>query len=331
MEALWDWGISVNLWFQSWGESWLGIMEFITLFGDEEFFLLLLPMLFWCVDAVLGLRVGLMLMLSSNLNFLLKMGLQDPRPYWYNTQVVAYSSETSFGLPSGHSQQSGVVWFAIAAQVRKPWMWFVAVLITLLVGISRLYLGVHFITDVLLGWALAALIVWLYFRLELWLFGALKRTSFAQQALIAFLCSMVLIGLALPFALAAHQVPSEWVNNALAAGAEAPEPFSLEGVTSTAGVICGLGIGAAWLLRRGWFSTDGLLWHRVVRYIIGLVGVVILWYGLKLVFYSGEDLLAYTLRYIRYALVGLWVSGIAPALFIRFGLAQPDTRVTSHQ
>lgn len=327
MEAIWDWGISVNLWFQGLGEAWLGFMHFITFFGGEEFFLLLLPMLFWCVDAVIGLRVGLVLMLSSNINYLLKMSLQDPRPYWYNTKVVAYSSETGFGLPSGHSQQSAVVWLSIAAQLRKPWAWAAAIIITLLVGISRLYLGVHFITDILLGWALAALIVWLYFRLEPWFITVLHRTNLKQHMLASALFSLILIGLAVPFALSSPEFPAIWLTNALAAGAEEPDPYSIEGIISTAGVICGLGIGAAWLYQHGWFSADGSLGQRVARYILGLFGVVLLWYGLKLVFYSGDDLLGYTLRYIRYALVGLWVSGIAPTLFIRFGLAQPDPRV----
>jgi hypothetical protein len=67
----------------------------------------------------------------------------------------------------------------------------------------------------------------------------------------------------------------------------------------------------------------------VARYLLGVVGVVIFWYVLGRLLPRGETLLAYSLRYLRYALVGLWVSGLAPALFIRLGLAGPaDDKMT---
>jgi len=51
------------------------------------------------------------------------------------------------------------------------------------------------------------------------------------------------------------------------------------------------------------------------------VGVILIWYGLKTVFPAEANLLGYALRYLRYALVGLWVSVGAPALFVRLRLA----------
>jgi hypothetical protein len=62
--------------------------------------------------------------------------------------------------------------------------------------------------------------------------------------------------------------------------------------------------------------------QRLLRYPIGLVGVLIFWYGLGLVFPRGDDWLAYTLRYIRYALIGVWITALAPLLFMRLGLAK---------
>jgi hypothetical protein len=62
---------------------------------------------------------------------------------------------------------------------------------------------------------------------------------------------------------------------------------------------------------------------RLSRYLIGVVGVLILWRGLGLVFdllAPDETLPAHLLRYLRYSLVGLWISALAPLLFIRLGL-----------
>jgi hypothetical protein len=61
----------------------------------------------------------------------------------------------------------------------------------------------------------------------------------------------------------------------------------------------------------------------VLRVAVGLVGVVVLWQGLGVVFPGGEAPLDLVLRYLRYGLVGAWVGGLAPLLFRRLGLAAP--------
>ena len=58
-----------------------------------------------------------------------------------------------------------------------------------------------------------------------------------------------------------------------------------------------------------------------LRYVVGLIGVLILWRGLALFLPDNADLISYVLRYVRYTLVGFWVSGGAPWLFFRFKLA----------
>ena len=58
------------------------------------------------------------------------------------------------GLPSGHAQNGLVVWGGLAAWARRPWVWTLAVLIIVLLGLSRVYLGVHYPSDVAAGAAL---------------------------------------------------------------------------------------------------------------------------------------------------------------------------------
>jgi hypothetical protein len=70
----------------------------------------------------------------------------------------------------------------------------------------------------------------------------------------------------------------------------------------------------------GGFQAEGPIWKRALRYIVGLIGVVILWMVLGAVFPRQEELISYSLRYLRYALVGFWVTGGAPWLFLRFSL-----------
>jgi membrane-associated phospholipid phosphatase len=322
VETIWTIGITWNVFFQNLG-TWLKTpMEVISFFGNEYFFLILLPALYWCLEASIGLRVGLILLLSTSVNDALKMALHGPRPYWFSTEVIRYASETSFGAPSGHAQIAIGVWGMMAASLRKWWGWLIAILIILLIGISRLYLGVHFPHDVIMGWLIGAILLWLVLRfwkpLVLWV----KKLNLGQQILGAFIASLILILFSLiPYVWlkTTHwQAPAEWA-------AFATQAISLEGALVSTGTLFGLLTGLAWLNRQGGFSTRGQLWKRVLRFVVGMVGILVFYLGLDVLFGliapDAEAVLPYVLRYIRYFMVGAWVSGGAPWLFIKLRLA----------
>ena len=163
MDAILDFGVRLVLAIQGLG-GWLKLpMEIFSFLGKEEFFILLLPILYWCVDSHLGIRVGLILMMSTSLNDTLKLALHGPRPYWYSSEVNGLAEETSFGAPSGHAQNAMVIWGMIAASLRKWWGWLIAGLLIFFIGFSRLYLGVHFPVDIaagaFLGWGIGTLAI----------------------------------------------------------------------------------------------------------------------------------------------------------------------------
>jgi hypothetical protein len=76
----------------------------------------------------------------------------------------------------------------------------------------------------------------------------------------------------------------------------------------------------AWINSRGGWQAAGPVWKRAARYVVGLLGVIVIWYGLGLVFPRGETFIPYVLRFIRYALLGLWVSAGAPLFFTKLKL-----------
>jgi membrane-associated phospholipid phosphatase len=139
-------------------------MKFFTFLGNENFFFLVLPMLYWSVDAGLGLRVASILITSNVLNSVGKSLFASPRPFWVSADVQPLSYEHSFGIPSGHAQNSAAQWGIMAAWLGKRWAWIAAVVIALLVGISRLYLGMHFPHDVVLGWLFGYVLLFLFIR-----------------------------------------------------------------------------------------------------------------------------------------------------------------------
>ena len=60
---------------------------------------------------------------------------------------------------------------------------------------------------------------------------------------------------------------------------------------------------------------------QILRYVLGLAGIAVFWFGLGAVFPRGEEFLPILLRLLRYALVGLWIGAGAPVIFKKLGLA----------
>lgn len=318
-------GIQWILTLQSLGDWLAAPMRAITFLGNEEFYLLVAPVIYWCINARVGLRMGLYLMISGGLNSAFKLLLHGPRPFWVSSEVKALAIETSFGVPSGHSQNAVVVWSILAQAIKRTWSWIAAVLIILLIGVSRMYLAVHYPADVITGWSLGLLVLLLLLRLEAPVAAWLAQRSPSDRLAVALVASMLLIilGSLARLSLAGWEMPVEWLENAsLASPEEEINPYALDGLIANAGVLFGLAAGAIWIQSRRGFSTSGPLLQRALRYLLGVVGVFALWYGLGQIFPRQDDLLSYSLRYIRYALVGVWVSGLAPALFVRLGLAE---------
>ena len=120
-------------------------------------------------------RTALFVFLASAGGWLLNNGLKAvfarPRP-----DVVPHLHEVmSLSFPSGHAMTSAAVYLTLGAmlmriserRLTKIYCMAIAMLATLLIGSSRVYLGVHYPTDVLAGWMIGmswALLVWLIER-----------------------------------------------------------------------------------------------------------------------------------------------------------------------
>jgi membrane-associated phospholipid phosphatase len=312
--------IVVNEFLQSLG-GWLRApMLAITSLGYEEFFVLLLPTLYWCFDQMVGVRVGLVMLMGNTFNTFFKFLFHSPRPYWISDSVYAYSHETSFGLPSGHAQIAASVWGWLAVEVKKRWFRIVAVILIFLIGVSRLYLGVHFLSDVLLGWVLGGLLVWAFAAwhkpVGAWV-G--KKSARAQFGLVLASRGVILL-----LILGARWVVGPWeMNSEWAARAGEVAPYDLNGAFTVAGTWFGMLTGYVILTKtRGHFLASQGGWRRLARFLVGLLGVFVLYFGLGQIFPRSEDFVGYGLRFFRYTLIGLWVSWLGPVIFKAIGILQ---------
>ncbi len=330
-ESVLDWGIQFVLSLQLLGDWLIGPMNAFTFLGNEDFFLLLFPFLYWCVESALGIRMGIYLILSIGVNSLFKSLFHDPRPYWYDARVeLLTGAEASFGLPSGHAQNSMVIWGGLATQLRRRWVWGIAIALAFLVGVSRMYLGPHFPTDVVAGWLLGILVIFLALRLEKpvvqWIkkFGGWQKVGvyFALSLAFILLNALIVQGVSQSFT-----IPESWAQTASADAPDDPiAPFSLSGMVTIMAAAFGFLSGLTWLETRGGFDSRGTWTARAGRFLVGIVGVMVLRYGLDFVFGMlapvDESVLGYVLRYVRYGTIGFWMAALAPLVFIRLKLAK---------
>lgn len=229
--------IVVNAFLQNLG-IWLKLpMQAITALGYEEFFVLLLPTLYWCFDQMVGLRLGMVLLLGNMTNAFFKFLFHNARPYWISATVENYTHERSFGLPSGHAQIAASVWGWLAVEVKRKWFTATAILIIFLIGLSRLYLGVHFLSDVLLGWVLGGLLVWAFSAWHKPVGDWLRQRSLTIKLFLVLLSTAIMIGLVLGvrWANISWEMPQEWA--ALAGDAD---PYNLEGLFTLGGTWMGM-------------------------------------------------------------------------------------------
>ncbi len=138
-------------------------MMLVTNLGGEQVFVALLVIAFVCASANAGRRMAIYFLAGVYLMELLKLLFNEPRPFQVDPDVLrsAAAAATAPGpsFPSGHALSIMLFWGLAATYVRRSWFSLMAAIIIALVAVSRLYLGVHFPLDVVVGLALGFVFV----------------------------------------------------------------------------------------------------------------------------------------------------------------------------
>ena len=299
-------GISMALlyWLQSIRNPVLdAIFSVITRLGEETILMVVGMFILWCVSKKWGYRFFLVGMVGNTLNQLLKAIFLIPRPWVLDPEFPivesARAAATGYSFPSGHTQTAAGVFGTVAVWARKNWVTVLCIIMSLLVGFSRMYLGVHTPLDVGVSLVTAPIIV---VGLT-WLMNRFENNNKAMFGL--------LLG-ALAFAL----VLVLYVNFAPVREANNPE-FDAHGRKSAwvcFGTMAGLLVG--WLMdeRHLHYETKAVWWAQLLKVAIGAALVMGVRIGMKPVLNAifGE---AQFTNGIRYFLMAIMASVIWPTTF----------------
>ncbi len=294
-EDILHWGIEVVLWFQQFSPALDLPFKSLSFLGNLEFFLVLMPLIYWCIDRRMGARLLILFLISAYVNIIAKVMADQPRPFQYDSRVQQLVHAGGGGLPSGHTQSAVVVWGYLASQIRSGKFWIIAGFLMIAIPISRLYLGVHSPTDLLGGYFLGALLLALYLRFALKVEAWLVEKSVIWQTIVAVILPILLL-----------LISPRGSRYALSAGG------------ALLGFLPGIVLERRWIR----FRSGGSFLNQSMRFVAGLIILLGIWLGLKLAFSGLEPLSLF--RVVRYAAVGLWCALGAPWLFTRLRLAEAE-------
>jgi membrane-associated phospholipid phosphatase len=301
------------------------IARAMTMFGEPIVFILLMPVILWCVDEKRGFRLSLTVFLSNATNVALKQNLHVIRPFTRDPSV-GLVFEPSFSTPSGHAQNSTALYPTLllgsadnATGETRPGkgksnalLIGLSIALPFLIGVSRIYLGAHYPTDVFFGWAVGAIFSLSALVIVPALARALEHSSAIRQMRDSFEEYAQKTGRTARTAKIALAAAVALFFNAVS-----------KGDSSMGGMLFGFITGYILLTDKGteFHAASGSLAVKAARLALGFAGLAVIYIGLKRAL-PGEGSEWYSLcRFIRYGLTGFWSSFIAPRLFIKLGLA----------
>jgi len=140
-------------------------MRLITTLGYMEFFILFLLILTFSIDYKKGFILFQVLLWTGAFTFIGKNYFALPRPFHVDwgplpadvLEVTRKAEHMEYGFPSGHSSIAIAFWGTLLCLFRQKWLRGICIALMILIPISRIYLGVHFLADVLGGIALGGL------------------------------------------------------------------------------------------------------------------------------------------------------------------------------
>lgn len=131
------------------------IVELITMIGEEYIAIFVLAIIYLLFNKRIAQKVIFEIAVAQSLNGLIKNFVKEPRPHQMSNDVLDMRHAEGYSFPSGHSQMTGVWLNGLAIEIDRAkkikWPYYIANALLVLVMMSRMYLGQHFLVDVICG------------------------------------------------------------------------------------------------------------------------------------------------------------------------------------
>ena len=288
--------IGINAWLQRFSVpflDWLAIA--ITYLGDEIFFIAIAVVLFWCVDKKFGFRVMNVYLISAASMAGMKQIFRRPRPFETGEVRSIGAKSSGYSFPSGHSHSVASMTTQAVIKFRKAVTIIVGAIITALVMLSRVYLGQHYVSDVLAGCSLGIILgITLTF-----LYGFIEKYDRKFCFVVSPLCLIAAI------ILAVMNVESGQVYDVLGGYGALTLAYTLENK------FVGLNVGCSWK-------------KQTVKVVLGLIITLAVKEGLKYLFIALNFTHPLVYSFLRYALVAFTALFVVPLVFKASGLNGKD-------
>ncbi len=256
----------------------------ISFLGEQLLVVPVAAFFFWCVDKELGYWTCWCASFTSVFTNAVKGILKISRPIGTpGIRSLYTTTATGYSFPSGHSTNSAALFYGTARALNRRRFWILALIVPALVALSRLYLGLHWPTDVVGGYGIGLLMPFLLWPLY---------RKFAGQKPLLFLLSTLVF---LPFCFVLKE--------------DALDFWKIFGFS------LGTVLGSFLETRFVRFSTDGTPKQKALRFIFGLLSVGLLYLPMKL-------LLPATIPavFFRYFVIPVYAMAGWPALFKKWKL-----------
>ena len=267
--------------------------NFVSFIGEKYFYIAVISYIYWIYDKRLGEIMGMSLAFSAVTNNIIKEAVGAERPYQkYPDRATNFrpGSSTGHSFPSGHVQNFTSIVFGAYYKIKKRWMFYTALTLSILMMLSRMYLGVHFLEDVVVSLILGITIGFAVNKLYV------KFDKDIDKLYKIFVIILVVLS---------------------------PLLFILKDNDFFTGMGLFYGFILAMIFERKYvnFSHDIPLIKKVTRYVIGVILLLVLQIGLGKIFsmiYGESISLENIFDFIRYFLVAFVAFGVYPYIFKKY-------------
>jgi membrane-associated phospholipid phosphatase len=260
---------------------WDVFFQIVTMTGEEYFYIIVAAIIFWCINKKFGYKLGFALLTSTIVNTALKDVINSTRPIGTpGIRSLRVETATGQSFPSGHTQGASSFWISCIIQVSKRWIYVVGILAILLVGISRLYLGVHWPIDVIGGIVIG--VIWVFISNLIFEYAeATKKPWILMIIVVPMLIGMIF--------------------------------FREKAYYTISGTVLGFYIGYILESKYVQYEVKNTRIKQLIKLVFGLVILVALKTILK-------EILPVNIfsDFFRYFIVGLWITVGAPFIFKRY-------------